>query len=67
MHGDKGGLDELFFHLLVEHLVQGVAPGGILSLCQLYAHALGHGNSLCVIGYCVKVQANILLDRLCHG
>ena len=27
VHGDEGGLDELLLHLLVEALIQGVAPG----------------------------------------
>ena len=67
MHGDKGGLNELFFHLLVEHFVQSVAPGGVLSLCQLDAHALSHGHGFGVVSHRVKVQANILLDGLCHG
>ena len=67
VHGDKGGLDQLLLHLLVEALVQGVAPGLFRRLGQLHANGLGGRHGLLVGGDGHKVDAAVLLHRLVHG
>ena len=66
VHRDKGRLDELFFHLLVKHLVQGVAPGGVGGGGQLDADGLGRGHGLFIGGDGHEVKAGVLFHRLVH-
>ena len=66
VHGDEGGLDQFFFHTLVEAGVKGVAPGLLRSVCQLNADGPGSSNCLCIIGDGGKVNANILTDSINH-
>ena len=67
MHGDKGGLHQLLLHLLVKHLIQGVAPGLVGGLRQLHADGLGGSHRLLVAGDGHEIQAGVLLYRLMHG
>ena len=67
IHGDKGGLDQVLLHLLIEAGVQGVAPGLLGGIRQLHTLGFGSGNSLGVVGNGVKIDAHILLDGLHHG
>ena len=67
MHGDEGGLDQLLLHLLIEALIEEVAPGVVLLLAQLHAHGGGQSLGLGVGGNCHEVGAQVLLDGLGHG
>ena len=67
VHGDEGRLDQLLLHLLVEALVQGVAPGLVRRLGQLHADGSGCGHRLLVGADRHKVDAAVLLHRLVHG
>ena len=66
MHGDEGGLDEHPLDLLVEALIQGVAPGGLHAV-HVDAHGLGGGHGLRIVGDGHEVHAQVFLDRLGHG
>jgi len=66
VHGDEGGLDHLLLHLLVEALIERVAPGG-LHLVHVHADSLRRGDGLLIIGDGHEVHAQILLDGLGHG
>ena len=66
VHGDEGGLDHLLLHLLVEALIERVAPGG-LHLVHIDADSLCCGDSLRIVRDGHEVHAEVLLHGLGHG
>ena len=66
VHGDEGRLHDLILDLLVEALVQRVAPGRLLAV-HVHARGLrgGHGLGVAVDGH--EVHAQVLVDSLGHG
>ena len=66
VHGDEGGLHQGLLHLLVEALIEGVAPSG-LHLIHIHAGGLGCRHRFFVAIYGHKVYAQSLLHRLGHG
>ena len=67
VHGDEGGLNERLLHLLVEGLVQGVAPRPGHAL-HVHAYALGqlHGGVIIALnGH--EVGAGDILHGIGHG